>query len=128
MVSTPLGYRSLDIGGNDLPFAPRVTWNTGAAFTHELAEHLRGFARAEITGTSRYFFDPGNGASQGAFALVNVSVGATTGNWRAEAWVRNLCDRDTVALALPYPGLAPSGYIGENGAPRTVGASLTRYF
>ena len=128
MTSTPLGYRSLDIGGNDLPFAPRVTWNTGAELTQELAEHLRGFARAEISGTSRYFFDPGNGASQGAFALVNISVGVTTGNWRAEAWVRNLCDRDTVALALPYPGLAPSGYIGENGAPRTAGASLTRYF
>ena len=128
MTMGPFGYSSLPIGGNDLPFAPRATWDAGAEYTHDLAEHLRGFVRTEVTGTTRYFFDPSNGASQGAFALVNVSAGVTAGNWRAEAWVKNLFDRDYVALALPYPGLAPSGYIGENGAPRTVGVSLTRTF
>ena len=128
MTMGPFGYSTLPVGGNDLPFAPRVTWNAGAEYAHDLADRLRGFVRTEVTGTTRYFFDPSNGASQGALALVNVSVGVTTGNWRAEAWVKNLFDRDYVAMALPYPGLAPSGYIGENGAPRTVGVSLTRTF
>jgi iron complex outermembrane receptor protein len=117
-----------DVGGNDLPFAPRVTWHAGAEYSHAMGTHLRGFARAEITGTSRYYFDPINGASQGAMELVNVSVGVAAGNWRVEAWVRNLLDRDYVVLALPNPGLAPSGYIGENGAPCTFGMSLTRTF
>ena len=118
----------MDVGGNELPFAPRVTWNAGAQFAHASAEHLRGFARAEVTGTTRYFFDPSTDASQGALALVNVCLGVSAGNWRVEGWVKNLFDRDYVALAMPYPGLAPSGYIGENGAPRTVGVSLTRSF
>jgi len=117
-----------DIGGNDLPFAPRATWNAGAEFTHDLTEHLRGFIRTEVSGTTRYCFDPNNSVSQGAFALVNVSAGVSAGNWRVEARVKNLFDRNYVALALPNPGYSPSGYIGENGAPRTAEVSLTRYF
>ena len=26
-----------------------------------------------------------------------------------------------IPVALPYPGLAPSGFVGEAGAPRTFG-------
>ena len=121
-------FLSEAVGGNDLPFAPRVTWHAGAEYSRDLGAHLRGFARAEVTGTSRYYFDPNNNVSQGALELVNLRLGVETGNWRAEAWVMNLFDRDYVALALPNPGFSPSGYIGENGAPRTVGVSLTRTF
>ena len=120
--------QSANVSGNDIPFAPRVTWNAGAQLTHDLTDHLRGFIRAEVNGSTRYYFDALNGASQDAMALVNLSTGVTTANWRAELWAHNLLDRDYVALAMPYPGLAPSGYIGENGTPLTVGVSLTRYF
>lgn len=128
MTATPSGFVPLDIGGNDLPFAPRATWNAGAIYTQDLTAHLRGFVTAEVSGTSRIVFDPSNGASQGALALVNLRAGVDAGHWRVEAWVKNLFGRDYVALAMPYPGLAPSGYIGENGAPRTLGLSLTRTF
>lgn len=37
--------------------------------------------------------------------------------------VRNALDTRYTALALPYPGLAPSGVIGELGPPCTVTAS-----
>ena len=117
-----------DVGGNDLPFAPHVTWHTGAEYSRELCANLRGFARAEVTGTSRYYFDPNNDISQGAMELVNVSLGVATENWRLEARVDNLLDREYVAMALPYPGIAPSGYIGELGVPRTIGVALTRTF
>ena len=39
-----------------------------------------------------------------------------------EVWVRNAFDTRYVPVAFPYnPGLAPSGFIGEIGAPRTFG-------
>jgi hypothetical protein len=41
----------------------------------------------------------------------------------AEAWVRNALDKWYVPIAIPYPGFAPSGFIGENGRPRTFGVS-----
>ncbi len=127
MASTPFGFMPLPIGGHELPFAPRATWNAGATYAHNLTGHVRGFVRAEVTGTTRSYFDPSNGASQGALTCVNLSMGVAAGNWRIETWIRNLFDRESVALALPYP-IAPSGYIGENGAPRTLGMSLTRTF
>jgi outer membrane receptor protein involved in Fe transport len=39
----------------------------------------------------------------------------------AEAWIRNAFDTRYVPIAFAYPGLAPSGFIGEAGAPRTFG-------
>ncbi len=35
--------------------------------------------------------------------------------------MRNAFDARYVPVAFPYPGLAPSGFIGESGAPRTFG-------
>jgi outer membrane receptor protein involved in Fe transport len=36
-------------------------------------------------------------------------------------WVRNAFDTRYVPVAFAYPGLAPSGFVGEMGAPRTFG-------
>ena len=41
----------------------------------------------------------------------------------AEAWIKNAFDTRYVPLAFPYLGFAPSGFIGENGRPRTFGIS-----
>ena len=41
----------------------------------------------------------------------------------AEVWLRNAFDTRYVPIAIPYPGFAPSGFIGENGRPRTFGIS-----
>jgi iron complex outermembrane receptor protein len=39
-------------------------------------------------------------------------------------WVRNAFDTHYIPTAFAYPGLAPSGFIGEMGAPRTFGARV----
>jgi len=120
----------MDVGGNDLPFAPRFNWNAGSQLTEEFTAHRRAFARLEVVGTGRYYYDPSNLESQGSYALVNLRLGVVSGVWRVEGWVRNLFDRDTVPLAIPY-GQDAQGkpfYVGENGAPRTLGVSLARTF
>jgi iron complex outermembrane receptor protein len=116
-----------DIGDNDLPFAPHATWHAGAEYTRTLHGRMRGFVRGEVVGTGGYAYDPIAGASQGSYTLANIRTGVDSGDWRFEFWVRNLCDRDYVPLAFPYP-LSLSGYVGEPGTPRTLGASITRRF
>lgn len=116
-----------DVGGNDLPFAPHMTWNAGTEYSHSLCSRASGFIRLECVGTSRYQYDAVNGASQPGFTLVNTRLGVVSGDWRVEGWVRNLFDKDYVPLAFSYP-LAPSGYVGESGAPRTIGVSVARSF
>ena len=46
------------------------------------------------------------------------------GRWLAEVWVRNAFNTEYIPLAFPYPNFAPSGFMGEMGAPRTVGVSV----
>ena len=42
-----------------------------------------------------------------------------------EVWVRNAFDTRYIPVAFPFdPRLAPSGFIGENGAPRTFGIRI----
>jgi iron complex outermembrane receptor protein len=113
-----------DVGGHELPFAPHFTWLTGSEFRQPLTGPLHAFLRLEVRGTSRSYFDASNEESQGSYALVNARLGVRAAAWQVEAWVKNLCDRAYVPLAIPY---GPS-YAGESGAPRTFGVSLTRYF
>jgi hypothetical protein len=40
-----------------------------------------------------------------------------------EAWVRNAFSEDYVQIAIPFE-TAASGWIGEAGAPRTMGVSM----
>lgn len=126
------GSRSadVDVGGNDLPFAPSFNWHAGSEYTAELAAHRSAFARIEVTGVSRYQYDPSNLESQGSYSLVNLRLGMATGAWRVEGWAKNLFDRDYVPLAIPYgqDALGNPLYVGESGDPRTIGLSLTRAF
>jgi outer membrane receptor protein involved in Fe transport len=41
----------------------------------------------------------------------------------AEAWVRNAFDTRYIPVAFAYENFAPSGFVGENGPPRTFGFS-----
>jgi iron complex outermembrane receptor protein len=56
--------------------------------------------------------------------LANVRAGVRGRYVFAEAWVRNAFDTFYVPVALAFdPRLAPSGFLGESGAPRTFGIS-----
>ena len=69
-------------------------------------------------------YDDANTLGQDAYALVNLRVGARARAGSPRAVVRNAFDTRYIPLAFAYPGFAPSGFVGEMGAPRTVGASL----
>jgi len=112
-----------DVHGNNLPFAPDFTWNVGGQYTLKLAGDLRAFVRAEVMGVGEYFYDASNNASQDSYVLANFRAGLGWRNWRLEAFINNAFNEKYVPLAFPFQ-LAPSGYVGESGAPQTVGLTL----
>ena len=65
-----------------------------------------------------------NSLGQDAYSLVNLRVGVTGRFLIGELFVRNAFDTRYIPLAFPYPSFAPSGFMGEMGAPRTVGVSV----
>jgi iron complex outermembrane recepter protein len=113
----------VDVSGKELPNAPAYTAWFGAQVSRKMGASSC-FARADVGVTGAYHYDEANTASQGAFTLVNLRAGLR-GRWLiAEAWLKNALDTRYVPVAFAYPGLAPSGFLGEPGQPRTYGVSL----
>jgi iron complex outermembrane recepter protein len=114
----------LDVSGNELPFTPDYTWSLGAQVTRDLNSRVSLYGRGEFVAYGGFHYDEANSASQDAYSLVNVRAGARGGVLSAELWIRNAFDTRYVPLAFAYPGLAPSGFVGEPGRPRTFGISV----
>ena len=111
----------MPVGDNRLPDTPEYTVNGGAQVLHPIAAGVSLFARGDITVYGERFFDEFNRESQGAYSLANLRAGLRGARLFGEGWINNVFDTEYVRLAFAYPGLAPSGYVGEPGAPRTYG-------
>jgi iron complex outermembrane receptor protein len=108
-----------DVSGKRLPFGDRLTLLTGAQYYWRLSDAISLGLRAEYQRAGDYFYEAQNQEGQDAYGLLNLRAGLSGAHWRIEAGVRNALDQDTIPLAIPYTGIAPSGYVGESGAPRT---------
>jgi iron complex outermembrane receptor protein len=112
----------VDVSGKRLANAPSYTADFGVQYSRPLAGGLSLMARAEAICYGDYQYDDPNTAGQSAYTLTNLRVGMRGKRAFGEVWVRNAFDTRYVPVAFPYnPGLAPSGFIGEIGAPRTFG-------
>lgn len=95
---------------------------------------MRAYARAEIFGFGRYFYDAGNSVSQSNYQIADFRVGlggvfdvskTRSADWRVEGWIKNAFDQHYYPVAFPFtsaPGAA--GYVGETGDPMTLGVTL----
>lgn len=113
-----------DVSGNRVPYTPDFTFSVGAQITREVTSRLSLFGRAEVMSYGGFDYDDLNTAAQDAYGLVNLRAGARRGWIFGELWVRNAFDTRYVPLAFAYPGLAPSGFVGEPGRPRTAGLTV----
>ncbi len=111
----------VDVSGNDLPLAPAYTASVGAKLSAGLGRSSNAYGRADVVFYGAYHYDDQNRAGQDAYSIVNLRGGFRAGKFGVEAWVRNAFDTRYVPLAFAYGSLAPSGFIGEPGAPRVVG-------
>jgi iron complex outermembrane receptor protein len=113
------------VAGNDIPNTPDYTATFGAAVSREVRGGATAYGRAEVAFTGAFTYDDLNRAGQDAYSLVNFRAGVRSRNLVVEAWVRNAFDTRYVPVAFAYdPRLAPSGFVGEPGAPRTFGISF----
>ena len=114
----------VDVAGNDLPNAPRYTVSLGAQLSREVGAGSQCFARADVVFSGAYHYDEANLEGQAAYSLVNIRAGVKARGFVAEAWMKNAFDTRYIPVAFAYGGLAPSGFLGENGRPRTFGVSV----
>jgi iron complex outermembrane receptor protein len=113
----------VNVSDNAVPFTPDYTVAIGAQITRDLTSRVALYGRGELTASGAFHYDDTNLASQDAYSLVHLRGGVRSGRVFAEAWVRNAFDTRYVPVAFAYPGLAPSGFVGEPGRPRTFGLS-----
>lgn len=118
----------VNVGDNELPYTPDYTATFGGQLARAITSAVSGYGRAEIVLTGAFNYDEGNTQGQDAYSLVNLRAGARHKRLFGELWLRNAFDTRYVPIAIPFPGFAPSGFIGENGRPRTFGITIGTTF
>lgn len=113
----------VNVGENKLPYTPTYTGVIGTQVTRAITSAITLYGRGEAAFYGPFEYDEANTARQEAYSLANFRVGARGKRLFAETWLRNAFDTMYVPIAIPYQGFAPSGFIGENGRPRTFGVS-----
>jgi iron complex outermembrane receptor protein len=109
------------VGGNRLPTTPDYTANMGAQYTVAVRHATALYGRFDLTLTGSYLYDDANSAGQDAYSLANVRAGLRGKRAFGEVWIKNAFDARYIPVAFAYAPLAPSGFLGEMGAPRTFG-------
>jgi iron complex outermembrane receptor protein len=110
------------VGGNTVPNTPDYTGSLGVQVSRSLAQGTL-YGRGEITFSGAFEYDDLNTERQGAYSLANFRAGIRGRIVSVEGWIRNAFDTEYIPIAFAYGQLAPSGFIGEMGRPRTFGIS-----
>ena len=111
----------IDVSDNKIPNTPSYTATAGAQFAKSLSSAASLYGMGEIVFYGPFNYDDANLAEQEAYSLANFRAGVRGKYLFVEGWVRNAFDSFYIPVAFAYPGLAPSGFIGESGRPRTLG-------
>jgi iron complex outermembrane receptor protein len=111
------------VGDNKIPNTPEYSATLGAQISRPVTSAISVYGRGEAVFYGAFEYDDLNTARQEAYSLVNFRVGARGRYLFAEGWIRNAFDTHYIPVAFAYGQLAPSGFIGEMGRPRTFGVS-----
>jgi iron complex outermembrane receptor protein len=111
------------VGGHTLPYTPTFNANMGTQVSWAVNRYARLYFRVQVSEYGNFQYDASNAMGQTSYHLVNFRGGVHTKHWFAEGWADNAFNAHYVPIAIPYAQLgAPSGYVGESGAPVTYGA------
>jgi iron complex outermembrane receptor protein len=112
----------VNVKGNKIPNTPEYTASAGVQYSRAFGPAtIAGRADAVFYGSFQY--NDRNSLGQEAYSLVNLRLGVTARFLTGELLIRNAFDTRYIPLAFLYPSFAPSGFVGEMGAPRTVSVS-----
>lgn len=110
---------SVIVGGNKIPNTPDYTTSAGLQYSRAVGRATV-HGRADVVFYGAFQYNDANTLGQDAYSLVNLRLGVSGRLWIGEVVLRNAFDTRYIPLAFPYPNFAPSGFVGEMGAPRTV--------
>ena len=113
----------VDVSDNDIPNTPEYSASLGAQFNHAVTAAVSLYGRGEIGFSGAFRYDDLNREGQEAYSLANFRAGIRSRYVFGEVWFRNAFDTRYIPVAFAYGQLAPSGFVGEMGAPRTFGVS-----
>lgn len=116
-----------DVTGNELPFAPDTTYSLGAQYTKQLDDERSWYVRGEFLDIGTFYYDAGNRGSE-AYELLNLRAGYDHRHWGLSVWARNALDENYEPVAFQPSPVDPTFFVGENGAPRLIGATLSLRF
>ena len=111
----------VSVADNTVPNTPDYTASFGAQLSRAITPAITLYGRGEAVFYGGFKYDDMNLAGQDAYSLANFRGGARGRRLFAEAWIRNAFDTAYVPVAFAYGQLAPSGFVGESGRPRTFG-------
>jgi iron complex outermembrane receptor protein len=114
----------VDVSGNKLPSAPDHTFTVGAQLSKDLNKNLALYGRGEVWFNGGFEYDDANTARQDAYSLANFRLGLRWRHAFVEGWTRNAFDTRYIPIAFAYGSFAPSGFVGEMGAPRRAGITM----
>jgi iron complex outermembrane receptor protein len=112
-----------NVGGNKIPNTPDYTTSAGVQYSHALGTTMM-HARGDVVLYGSFEYTDTNTMAQDAYSLVNFRVAAEHRLLTGELLVRNAFNTRYIPVAFPYPNFAPSGFVGEMGAPRTLVATV----
>jgi len=113
----------VDVSDNDIPNTPEYSASLGAQFNHAVTAAVSLYGRGEIGFSGAFRYDDLNREGREAYSLANFRAGVRSRYVFGEVWVRNAFDTNYIPVAFAYGQLAPSGFVGEMGPPRTIGVS-----
>lgn len=116
-----------DVAGNTLPFVPETTWNVGGTVFLGEDRDRAWFLHAALVGVGSYYYDAGNRQKED-FKLLDLRAGVRREHWGLELWVKNALDEEYVQIAFQPSTQDPSSFVGESGAPMTLGITLSGGF
>ena len=116
-----------DVSDNRIPNTPDYTATLGAHASRSLSRAASLYGHGEVVFYGAFKYDDANLAEQGAYSLANFRAGVERRYLFAEGWIRNAFDSAYVPVAFAFP-LAPSGFLGESGRPRTFGITVGMKF
>lgn len=113
-----------DTSGNELPFAPDSTWSLGLRTGGETPSGALWTLSGDYTRIGSFFYDAGNREGDD-FGLANLRLGVDSASYGVAFWVRNLFDEEYEPVAFQPSPFDPTTFVGESGAPRVLGFSLS---
>ena len=113
----------VDVSGHTLSNAPANTFDAGVQYSRPVWRAVALLLRGEVVRYGEYQYNDANTMGQSGYSLANFRGGLRGKRLFGEAWVRNAFDTQYIPVAFEFPG-APSGFLGENGAPRTFGMRI----